>query len=204
MGRKTWESLPDKFRPLPGRHNIVVTRNAGYRGRGRHGRRFAARRPGCRRRRRSFRHRRRGALRGGTAAGGPPAIDRDRCRLRRRHAFPRHRPERMARNGTRRASGRDRFRLCLRHLRTVLTHDSPSGSTQEAAAGALPDCLCLGHPTASSIIINLLYPGLETALQNLIFGKLCHSTPITFLKYASSMSACPTPRAIPRMTTGAW
>lgn len=30
MGRKTWESLPAKFRPLPGRLNIVVTRNAGY------------------------------------------------------------------------------------------------------------------------------------------------------------------------------
>ena len=30
MGRKTWESLPAKFRPLPDRHNIVVTRNAGY------------------------------------------------------------------------------------------------------------------------------------------------------------------------------
>lgn len=27
MGRKTWESLG---RPLPGRHNIVVTRDAGY------------------------------------------------------------------------------------------------------------------------------------------------------------------------------
>lgn len=27
MGRKTWESLPEKFRPLPGRQNIVVTRN---------------------------------------------------------------------------------------------------------------------------------------------------------------------------------
>ncbi|WP_408594362.1 dihydrofolate reductase [Limnohabitans sp.] len=26
MGRKTWESLPQKFRPLPGRTNIVVTR----------------------------------------------------------------------------------------------------------------------------------------------------------------------------------
>ena len=31
MGRKTWESLPDAFRPLPGRLNIVVSRNAGYR-----------------------------------------------------------------------------------------------------------------------------------------------------------------------------
>lgn len=26
MGRKTWESLPPKFRPLPGRRNIVMTR----------------------------------------------------------------------------------------------------------------------------------------------------------------------------------
>ncbi len=30
MGRKTWESLPDRFRPLPGRTNIVVTRQAAY------------------------------------------------------------------------------------------------------------------------------------------------------------------------------
>ena len=30
MGRKTWESLPEKFRPLPGRQNIVVTRNRSY------------------------------------------------------------------------------------------------------------------------------------------------------------------------------
>src|SRR3989344_4027447 len=30
MGRKTWESLPEKFRPLPGRTNIVVTRQANY------------------------------------------------------------------------------------------------------------------------------------------------------------------------------
>jgi dihydrofolate reductase len=27
MGRKTWESLPPRFRPLPGRRNIVVTRD---------------------------------------------------------------------------------------------------------------------------------------------------------------------------------
>ncbi|MEE4022808.1 dihydrofolate reductase [Gordonia sp. PKS22-38] len=27
MGRKTWESLPDRFRPLPGRRNVVVTRS---------------------------------------------------------------------------------------------------------------------------------------------------------------------------------
>jgi dihydrofolate reductase len=27
MGRRTWESLPDRFRPLPGRDNVVVTRN---------------------------------------------------------------------------------------------------------------------------------------------------------------------------------
>ena len=30
MGRRTWESLPDAFRPLPGRHNIVVSRNLAY------------------------------------------------------------------------------------------------------------------------------------------------------------------------------
>jgi dihydrofolate reductase len=30
MGRKTWQSLPERFRPLPGRRNIVVTRNAGF------------------------------------------------------------------------------------------------------------------------------------------------------------------------------
>lgn len=27
MGRKTYQSLPDKFRPLPGRTNIVITRD---------------------------------------------------------------------------------------------------------------------------------------------------------------------------------
>jgi dihydrofolate reductase len=30
MGRLTWESLPAKVRPLPGRNNVVVTRQAGY------------------------------------------------------------------------------------------------------------------------------------------------------------------------------
>jgi dihydrofolate reductase len=30
MGRKTWESLPARFRPLPGRRNLVVTRQGGY------------------------------------------------------------------------------------------------------------------------------------------------------------------------------
>jgi dihydrofolate reductase len=30
MGRRTWESLPPKFRPLPGRRNIVLTGTAGY------------------------------------------------------------------------------------------------------------------------------------------------------------------------------
>ena len=28
MGRKTWDSLPEKFRPLPNRVNIVISRNA--------------------------------------------------------------------------------------------------------------------------------------------------------------------------------
>ena len=30
MGRKNWESIPDKFRPLPNRKNIVISRNADY------------------------------------------------------------------------------------------------------------------------------------------------------------------------------
>jgi len=30
MGRKTWESLPEKVRPLPGRHNLIVTRQEDY------------------------------------------------------------------------------------------------------------------------------------------------------------------------------
>lgn len=30
MGRRTWESLPARFRPLPERHNIVVTRDPHY------------------------------------------------------------------------------------------------------------------------------------------------------------------------------
>lgn len=30
MGRKCWESIPAKFRPLPNRENIVVTRNTEY------------------------------------------------------------------------------------------------------------------------------------------------------------------------------
>ncbi|MFH5878410.1 dihydrofolate reductase [Arthrobacter sp. NA-172] len=30
MGRKTWESFPEKYRPLPGRTNIVVTRQQGW------------------------------------------------------------------------------------------------------------------------------------------------------------------------------
>lgn len=28
MGRRTWESFPARFRPLPGRRNIVITRSA--------------------------------------------------------------------------------------------------------------------------------------------------------------------------------
>ena len=30
MGRRTWESLPAKVRPLPGRRNVVLTRQADY------------------------------------------------------------------------------------------------------------------------------------------------------------------------------
>jgi dihydrofolate reductase len=34
MGRKTWDSLPARFRPLPGRRNVVLSRNAGLDARG--------------------------------------------------------------------------------------------------------------------------------------------------------------------------
>ena len=34
MGRKTWDSLPPKFRPLPGRTNIVITRQADWQAEG--------------------------------------------------------------------------------------------------------------------------------------------------------------------------
>ncbi len=41
MGRKTWESLPPRFRPLPGRRNIVISRQARLRRPRRRTRRFA-------------------------------------------------------------------------------------------------------------------------------------------------------------------
>ena len=34
MGRKTWDSLPARFRPLPGRRNIVLTRDRAWRAEG--------------------------------------------------------------------------------------------------------------------------------------------------------------------------
>lgn len=30
MGRRTWDSLPARFRPLPGRRNMVLSRNSGF------------------------------------------------------------------------------------------------------------------------------------------------------------------------------
>ena len=30
MGRRTWDSLPDRFRPLPGRRNVVLTRDESW------------------------------------------------------------------------------------------------------------------------------------------------------------------------------
>ena len=34
MGRKTWESLPPRFRPLPGRRNVVLSRDPAWRAEG--------------------------------------------------------------------------------------------------------------------------------------------------------------------------
>lgn len=36
MGRKTWDSLPPRFRPLPGRTNIVITRQTDWAENGAH------------------------------------------------------------------------------------------------------------------------------------------------------------------------
>ena len=30
MGRRTWDSFPDRFRPLPGRRNVVLTRDPSW------------------------------------------------------------------------------------------------------------------------------------------------------------------------------
>ncbi|TFD58815.1 dihydrofolate reductase [Cryobacterium suzukii] len=30
MGRRTWDSLPERYRPLPGRQNVVITRQQGW------------------------------------------------------------------------------------------------------------------------------------------------------------------------------
>ena len=30
MGRRTWNALPERFRPLPGRSNVVITRTHGW------------------------------------------------------------------------------------------------------------------------------------------------------------------------------
>jgi dihydrofolate reductase len=34
MGRKTWDSIPPAFRPLPGRRNVVITRQSKWRAEG--------------------------------------------------------------------------------------------------------------------------------------------------------------------------
>ena len=34
MGRKSWDALPERWRPLPGRRNIVLTRNRSWRAAG--------------------------------------------------------------------------------------------------------------------------------------------------------------------------
>ncbi|MBL4694365.1 dihydrofolate reductase [Candidatus Gracilibacteria bacterium] len=34
MGRKTWESIPEKYRPLADRHNVILSRNKSYKAEG--------------------------------------------------------------------------------------------------------------------------------------------------------------------------
>ena len=91
MGRKTWESLPDRFRPLPDRRNIVVTRDprvdGGGGGAGRldpGGGARASRRRGAR-----VRHRWRRDLRRSPPLRRRVRDHRGRPRRRRRHASSR-------------------------------------------------------------------------------------------------------------------
>ena len=92
MGRKTWDSLPPRFRPLPGRRNIVVTRQADWQADG------AERAASLRRGARAVRTRRRAEVwviggaqiyAAGRAAG--PARRRDRDRRATSRATPGHR-----------------------------------------------------------------------------------------------------------------
>ena len=94
MGRKTWDSLPRK--PLPGRRNIVITRQAGYRGGGSGGRRDARGSAGAlRRRARDRGDRRRRSLPAVLAHGRSPLPHRSRPGGRGRHAFSGSRPGRV-------------------------------------------------------------------------------------------------------------
>jgi dihydrofolate reductase len=73
MGRRTWDSLPARFRPLPGRRNLVLTRGACA---WRAPKPFAASTKPCsclRRRARALRDRRCPALRPGAALWPMPS-----------------------------------------------------------------------------------------------------------------------------------
>lgn len=89
MGRKTWDSLPARFRPLPGRSNIVVTRQADWQTEPASDQVLRAAslpealEPGPQALARRLGHRRRADLCPGPANGRRRGSDRNRPRLRR-------------------------------------------------------------------------------------------------------------------------
>ena len=83
MGRRTWESLPDRFRPLPGRTNVVLTSDRQLVGRGRTARGVGG--AGARRARVLLGDRRGSGLRRLPAARRPAGGHRGRRPRRRRH-----------------------------------------------------------------------------------------------------------------------
>ena len=117
MGRKTWESLPPRFRPLPGRRNIVVTRNAGFDAPGAEtvdsleaalqrvsGEPLAFVIGGAQ------------LYAQALPLGGRAGADRDRRRPARRGALPGLGPPGLRRSISRQPCGRRRYALRLRHL----------------------------------------------------------------------------------------
>jgi dihydrofolate reductase len=84
MGRKTWDSIPPRFRPLPGRRNIVVTRQGDLNQIGLEPASSLREALQLRECGAGLDHRRRADLRPGPAPGRRTGGDRDRRRLRRR------------------------------------------------------------------------------------------------------------------------
>ena len=110
MGRRTWESIPERFRPLPGRRNLVLSRGGEIEG----AEVFASLEAALAPRTGSVRDRRRRDLRGGAPARRSRVRDRDRRGGRGRHAVPG--VDRVALRGRGRTHERERPHVPLQAL----------------------------------------------------------------------------------------